>query len=53
MGLLSGLGYSNYGDPLKGVDAEGVWAWMDNHCRAQPLITIIDAAVAFAKTHPF
>ena len=24
-------------DPLRGVDAEAVWAWVDNYCHAHPL----------------
>jgi muramidase (phage lysozyme) len=35
-----------------GVDAEGVWAWIDNYCRANPIKNIGDAAAAFYLAHP-
>jgi hypothetical protein len=38
-------------DPLKGVDANGVWAWIDNYCGAHPLNpleTVEKAAAEFA-----
>jgi hypothetical protein len=33
--------------PLRGVDAEAVFAWMDNYCRAHPLVILGEAAKAF------
>jgi hypothetical protein len=57
LGFLSGAGFvgstSSVGvDPLKGVDADGAWAWMDNYCRNQPLKELADAAMAFVYSHP-
>lgn len=55
VGFLSGvgfLGYFNNIDPLRGVDADGVWAWIDNYCMAKPLDNIADASGAFARAHP-
>ena len=39
-------------DPLNGVDAFAVWAWIDNYCRAHPLDTIQKASVEFVMAHP-
>jgi hypothetical protein len=39
-------------DPLRGVDAQGVWAWIDNFCRAHPLDEGLEAGEAFAAAHP-
>jgi hypothetical protein len=39
-------------DPLSGVDAEAVWAWVDNFCRAHPLEKVVRAGEAFATAHP-
>ena len=27
-----------------GIDAEGLWAWIDNYCRAHPLDSVSEAA---------
>jgi hypothetical protein len=51
LGFLSGVGYEGY-DPLNGMDAEGVWAWIDNYCREHPIEQIIAAAEAFKSAHP-
>jgi len=40
LGFLSGVGFLGVADGwnlLKGVDANGVWAWIDNYCQANPL----------------
>lgn len=39
-------------DPLKDMDAQGVWAWVDNYCQANPLKQIWEAADAFSTAHP-
>jgi len=57
LGFLSGVGYLGSGlsrniDPLATVDAEAVWAWIDNYCHANPLAHITDAAGAFFAAHP-
>ena len=55
LGFLSGAGF--YGgpaglDPLKGMDANTVWAWVDKYCQARPLDTLATASAAFANAHP-
>jgi len=54
LGFLSGVGFEGSGkyDPLNGVDAEGVLAWLDNYCRANPLKSVATAAAAFSSAHP-
>ena len=55
VGFLSGVGYTGGDkdlDPLNNVDAAGVWAWVDDYCRAHPIQTLITAATAFIKEHP-
>jgi hypothetical protein len=54
LGFLSGIGYDSTGrdDPLNGVDADAVWAWMDNYCHGNPLDHIATAAAAFDAIHP-
>jgi hypothetical protein len=55
LGFLSGVGYQGTGvgvDPLNGVDAGAVWAWMDNYCQAHPLDDVAEAGAAFVTTHP-
>jgi hypothetical protein len=55
LGFLSGIG-AMAGDkrenPLNGVDAAAVWAWIDNYCQAHPLEYISGAATAFYRAHP-
>jgi hypothetical protein len=38
-------------DPLRGVDFESVWAWIDSYCAAHPLEQIAGAALEFIKAH--
>jgi len=54
LGFLSGIGYvgDNGDDPLKGMDADGVQAWIDNYCQNHPIDHIMDAARAFYLVHP-
>jgi hypothetical protein len=55
LGFLSGVGYEGAagGDnPLNGVDADAVGAWMDNYCQANPLDTLAKAGTAFDAVHP-
>jgi hypothetical protein len=55
IGFLSGIGYEGIGqgdDTLAGVDANGVWTWVDNYCRAHPLDQIVTAAKAFDRVAP-
>lgn len=54
LGFLSGAGYigaPKY-DPLNGLDAPAVLAWVDNFCAANPLKSISDAGYSFIDTHP-
>jgi hypothetical protein len=39
-------------DPLHGMDADGVWAWVDNYCRDHPIDMILSASEAFLHAHP-
>jgi hypothetical protein len=44
-GYLSGLNAENTGpDPLAGTDFDGLMAWIDNYCRANPLQLVASAA---------
>jgi hypothetical protein len=55
VGFLSGIGYEGetHGDnPLKGVDADTVWTWMDTYCRDHPTATISSSVAAFDAMHP-
>ena len=55
MGFLSGVGSMKATtslDPLKGMDQEGVSAWVDNYCHKHPLDTIATAGSAFVNAHP-
>jgi opacity protein-like surface antigen len=55
VGFLSGIGYAGVefgADPLRGMDADGVWAWIDNYCRGHPIDTISAATKAFYSIHP-
>jgi hypothetical protein len=53
LGFLSGIGFMHHNDddPLDGVDANGVWVWIDNYCQAHP-IEAIGQAAAFYSVHP-
>ena len=54
VGFLSGIGAMGVPgiNPLNNLDGEGVWAWIGNYCRANPIKDIADAATAFVKEHP-
>jgi hypothetical protein len=54
LGFLSGVGYEGGEgvDPLNDMEANGVWAWIDNYCQAYPIETITTAAKAFNSAHP-
>ena len=55
LGFLSGVGFIGKQDgidPLNGLDAQAVWAWIDNYCRDHPLSLIASAAAAFKNAHP-
>jgi hypothetical protein len=54
LGFLSGVAYQgaqNGIDPLRGVDAKGVAAWLDAHCRSHPRQKLVHAAEAFVQEH--
>ena len=55
LAFLSGVGFMG-GDtgnnPLNGIDAQGVWAWIDDYCRVHPSEKIAQAAAAFIRAHP-
>jgi hypothetical protein len=53
VGFLSGVGAADDRlDPLNGVDGEGVWGWIDNYCRSNPIDPIEKAATEFVRAHP-
>ena len=53
LGFLSAVGDVDPDrDPLRGTDAQGVWAWADNYCRDHPTDTIIIASETFLRAHP-
>jgi hypothetical protein len=52
VGYLSGVAGWSALDPLKGLDGDAVLAWMDNYCRAHPLVMISNAVDAFVREHP-
>lgn len=53
LGFLSGVAhYDGSLDPMHGVDAEGVFGWIDNYCRAHPIEQIVTASAAFIFAHP-
>jgi len=43
---------TNPHNPLHNIDGDGVWAWIDNYCRTNPLDTISKALGAFVFAHP-
>jgi hypothetical protein len=53
LGFLSGVGYRGEGfDPLHGLDARAVAAWLDNYCRAHLFQDLAEAAAAFVRERP-
>jgi hypothetical protein len=42
LGFLFGAGWEGPDDvkPLEGLDAQAVWAWVDNYCRVHPLVQL-------------
>jgi hypothetical protein len=56
LGFLSGVAYEGPGptvlNPLNGLDAPAVWAWVTNYCLAHPLEQIVGAGTAFLAAHP-
>jgi len=52
LGFLSGVAVFSGLDPLNNLDADAVRHWMDNYCRAHPLVDITDALRAFVKEQP-
>ncbi len=58
LGYIVGIaeGYHRAGgksdvDPLRGMDDQKVWAWMDNYCQAHSLETVANAAAQFVTVH--
>jgi hypothetical protein len=56
LGFLTGVGFARVNldgiDPLNGVDAQAIWAWMDNYCQANPLHDVWKAGADFVTAHP-
>ena len=49
MGYLSGLAVENGKDFLRTTDAESIFLWVDNYCRANPLKDIDDAGFDLSR----
>jgi len=47
LGYVVGVAEETHIDLLRGTDADGVWAWIDNYCATDPLKTQKNAADAF------
>nr|WP_294509525.1 hypothetical protein [uncultured Rhodopila sp.] len=54
LGFLTGIGFAGSvaDDPLNGVDAAGVWGWIDSYCKQRPEEKLVTAARAFFRSHP-
>jgi hypothetical protein len=53
LGFISGVAvYSEDLNPLNGIDADGVFSWLDNYCQPRPRATFIEALRAFISKHP-
>jgi hypothetical protein len=54
LGFLTGIGFAGgvSDDPLNGMDAAGVWTWIDSYCKQHPAEKVVTAARAFFKSHP-
>jgi hypothetical protein len=57
LGFLSGVAFcaeseGSSVDPLDGTDANGVWAWIDNYCRKNPLDQLEEAPHWFVLAQP-
>ncbi len=39
-------------DPLRGMDEQKVWAWVDNYCQTHSLEPVANAAAQFIIAHP-
>ncbi len=54
VGFLSGIGSMVLGelDPLRGLDADAVYAWLDGYCRNHPAETVEAGARVFIQEHP-
>jgi hypothetical protein len=54
IGYLSGAGKWGAADldPLNGMDARAIYAWVSNYCEVNPSVLIQDAGNAFIHVHP-
>jgi hypothetical protein len=53
LGFLSGVAaFSPQFNPLRGVDSDAVFYWLDNYCRARPTDLFSHALYAFVSEHP-
>jgi hypothetical protein len=54
LGFLSGAPFTDPrpdADPLGKTDADGVYYWLDNYCRANPTVEFSEAVIAFYREH--
>jgi hypothetical protein len=54
LGYLSGAGKWGSADldPLNGIEAQTIYAWVSNYCAVSPSAQIQDAGNAFIHVHP-
>jgi hypothetical protein len=50
VGFISGVAGALSNDLFEGKDAEGVWGWLDNYCRAHPLEILAVATAELINT---
>lgn len=52
LGYISGAAiWGDVGNPLVRTDADGVFYWLENHCRAHATDRFVDAINAFIESH--
>lgn len=52
LGFISGAEvFGSVGNPFGKVDAQGLFYWLDNYCRANPSLPLVDALDAFMTIH--
>jgi len=49
LGYVSGVSSVT---PLKGLNANAIWAWVDKYCQDHPLDDVSDAVVALIRGYP-
>jgi hypothetical protein len=47
-GFLSGAAFIKNGRNLEGLDTEGLYLWLDNYCRSNPVKPLREAAISLS-----